>query len=53
MNHVLLPNAPEDSFILEIGPGAGRWTEHLLTRAQIVLGGFGPKMYRTFPAEVS
>lgn len=30
VRHVLLPRVPDDSDVLEIGPGAGRWTETLL-----------------------
>jgi SAM-dependent methyltransferase len=32
--HVLLPNIPRDSVVLEIGPGGGRWTEVLLSRVK-------------------
>jgi SAM-dependent methyltransferase len=31
---ILIPNVPSGSRILEIGPGAGRWTEVLLKRAE-------------------
>ena len=34
IKHVLLPNVPINSSILEIGPGAGRWTEALIPRAK-------------------
>ncbi|TLD69254.1 class I SAM-dependent methyltransferase [Phragmitibacter flavus] len=30
---ILLPNVPQGSRIVEIGPGAGRWTEHLIPLA--------------------
>lgn len=30
---VLKPRVPEGSVMVEIGPGAGRWTEHLIPRA--------------------
>jgi len=33
VEHVLKPNVPMGSNVLEIGPGGGRWTEHLLKRA--------------------
>jgi SAM-dependent methyltransferase len=33
VKHVLEPNIPSGSRVLEIGPGAGRWTEFLLRRA--------------------
>jgi ubiquinone/menaquinone biosynthesis C-methylase UbiE len=36
VRHVLEPNIPMGSRVLEIGPGAGRWTEHLLQRAKHV-----------------
>jgi SAM-dependent methyltransferase len=35
---VLQPNIPRDSSLLEIGPGAGRWTVSLLERARTYLG---------------
>jgi SAM-dependent methyltransferase len=31
VDNILVPNIPADSRILEVGPGAGRWTEVLLT----------------------
>jgi len=34
IKHVLIPNVPMDSCVLEIGPGAGRWTEALIPRAK-------------------
>ena len=34
IKHVLKPNVPIGSRVLEIGPGAGRWTEYLLDRAK-------------------
>lgn len=34
VEYVLLPNIPEDCRVLEIGPGGGRWTEYLITRAK-------------------
>ena len=34
VEHVLKPNVPTGSRVLEIGPGAGRWTECLLPRAE-------------------
>jgi ubiquinone/menaquinone biosynthesis C-methylase UbiE len=44
IEHVLVPNVPTDSRILEIGPGAGRWTQHLITRAKhIILVDLTPK----------
>ena len=33
VRHLLEPNIPIGSRVLEIGPGGGRWTEHLLPRA--------------------
>jgi len=33
VEHVLKPHIPLGSRVLEIGPGAGRWTEHLIQRA--------------------
>ncbi|MCB1226791.1 MAG: class I SAM-dependent methyltransferase [Verrucomicrobiales bacterium] len=33
VENVLKPRVPEASDIIEIGPGAGRWTEHLIPRA--------------------
>lgn len=33
IEHVLQPHIPLGSRALEIGPGAGRWTEHLIQRA--------------------
>jgi ubiquinone/menaquinone biosynthesis C-methylase UbiE len=33
IDELLLPNIPLESRVLEIGPGAGRWTEHLIPRA--------------------
>lgn len=33
VRHILEPNVPPGSRVLEIGPGGGRWTEHLLERA--------------------
>lgn len=33
VEHVLRPRVPEGSRILEIGPGAGRWTEYLIEQA--------------------
>lgn len=38
VEHVLKPRVPEGSDIVEIGPGAGRWTEHLLPRAKSYAG---------------
>jgi SAM-dependent methyltransferase len=35
---VLQPNIPGDASILEIGPGAGRWTASLLERARNYIG---------------
>jgi ubiquinone/menaquinone biosynthesis C-methylase UbiE len=37
VEHVLEPNVPIGSRVLEIGPGAGRWTEYLLHRAKHVI----------------
>ena len=31
--HLLVPHVPPGSRVLEIGPGAGRWTQYLLPRA--------------------
>lgn len=36
IKHVLEPNIPLGSRVIEIGPGAGRWTEYLLQRAKHV-----------------
>jgi ubiquinone/menaquinone biosynthesis C-methylase UbiE len=33
VEHVLQPHVPFGSRVLEIGPGAGRWTEYLIPRA--------------------
>ena len=33
IDEVLIPLIPAGSSVLEIGPGGGRWTEHLLARA--------------------
>ncbi len=33
VEHVLMPNVPLGARVLEIGPGGGRWTEHLIKRA--------------------
>lgn len=33
IDELLLPNIPLGSTVLEIGPGAGRWTEHLIPLA--------------------
>jgi ubiquinone/menaquinone biosynthesis C-methylase UbiE len=33
IREILEPNIPVGSSVLEIGPGGGRWTEHLLPRA--------------------
>lgn len=33
VEHIMKPNVPIGSCVLEIGPGAGRWTEYLLKRA--------------------
>ncbi len=38
ITHILLPNVPENVDIVEIGPGAGRWTEHLIPRASRFVG---------------
>ena len=38
IQNVLNANVPEGGNILEIGPGAGRWTEHLLKRAKRLTG---------------
>lgn len=34
VTYLLIPHIPEGGAILEIGPGGGRWTEHLLPRAE-------------------
>jgi SAM-dependent methyltransferase len=36
--HLLLPHVPAGSRVLEIGPGAGRWTQYLAMRASYVAG---------------
>jgi SAM-dependent methyltransferase len=33
VEQVLKPRVPQGSVVVEIGPGAGRWTEHLIPRA--------------------
>ncbi len=33
VEHILKPQVPEGSSVVEIGPGAGRWTEFLVPRA--------------------
>jgi ubiquinone/menaquinone biosynthesis C-methylase UbiE len=38
LEHILRPNVPENSVIVEIGPGGGRWTEHLIPRASRFTG---------------
>jgi len=38
IRRVLQPNIPPNSAVLEIGPGAGRWTEALLQHAQSYIG---------------
>jgi SAM-dependent methyltransferase len=35
---IMQPNIPAGSDVLEIGPGAGRWTEHLLVTARSYVG---------------
>lgn len=37
VDYILLPNVPEGGVVLEIGPGAGRWTTYLADRAQRLL----------------
>lgn len=37
VENVLIPYVPINSRILEIGPGAGRWTEYLIQRAQRII----------------
>jgi ubiquinone/menaquinone biosynthesis C-methylase UbiE len=37
IRHILDPHVPPGGTILEIGPGAGRWTEHLLPKAQTLI----------------
>lgn len=37
VEHIVIPNIPEGSRVLEIGPGAGRWTEFLVPRASRVV----------------
>jgi ubiquinone/menaquinone biosynthesis C-methylase UbiE len=34
VDHVMLPELPSNAAVLEIGPGAGRWTEELQKRAR-------------------
>jgi ubiquinone/menaquinone biosynthesis C-methylase UbiE len=38
VQHVLDKNVPADTHILEIGPGAGRWTDYLIPRAKTFTG---------------
>ncbi|MBI3319257.1 MAG: class I SAM-dependent methyltransferase [Candidatus Omnitrophica bacterium] len=38
VEHLLKPHVPPSSRVLEIGPGAGRWTQYLLERARWVIG---------------
>ena len=38
VTHVLEPNIPMGSRVLEIGPGAGRWTECIIPRAAHLIG---------------
>ena len=33
IEELLVPNMPQDGVLMEIGPGAGRWSPHLLARA--------------------
>ena len=33
IEELLIPNMPADGVLMEIGPGAGRWSPHLLARA--------------------
>lgn len=37
VDHVLRPNVPPGSVVLEIGPGTGRWTEHILPLAERIV----------------
>ena len=44
VKHVLKPNIPTGSCVLEIGPGAGRWTECLVERsARLIIVDLTPK----------
>lgn len=44
IRHVFEPNVPIGSRVLEIGPGAGRWTEHIVDRAfHVVIVDLTPK----------
>ena len=44
VQHVLEPNVPDGSCVLEIGPGAGRWTEYLAKRtAHLIVVDLTPK----------
>ena len=44
VEQVLKPNVPKGSRILEIGPGSGRWTQHLLEQAShLILVDLTPK----------
>jgi SAM-dependent methyltransferase len=36
LDDLMAPHIPAQSRVLEIGPGAGRWTEHLLNRCSLV-----------------
>jgi SAM-dependent methyltransferase len=38
VENVLKPRVPEGSSVVEIGPGAGRWTEHLIPRSALYVG---------------
>ena len=38
VEQVLKPRVPEGRDVVEIGPGAGRWTEHLIPRAKSYTG---------------
>jgi SAM-dependent methyltransferase len=38
VERVLKPRVPEGAAVVEIGPGAGRWTEHLIPRASSYAG---------------
>ena len=44
VEHLLAPHVPPGSRVLEIGPGAGRWTQYLLPRAsRLVIVDVTPK----------
>lgn len=47
IDELLLQNIPHGTTVLEIGPGAGRWTEHLIERAsRLILVDVTPECIR-------